>query len=89
MTLDGIWTVERVGGALPPMRRVSKRISGGSGVTVAGLLRMRFDVQGNELRYRAPFVGVVDVLEPAGDEWLGRATWFGREFGRFRLKRAG
>src|SRR5918994_822857 len=48
---------------------------------------MPFDVRGNELRYRAPFVGLVDRLEPAGDEWLGQATWFGREFGRFRLRR--
>ena len=87
VNLDGVWTVERVGGALPPMTRVRKRIDGTSGVTVAGLLRMRFDVRGNELRYRAPFIGVVDVLEPAGEGWSGRATWFGREFGRFRMAR--
>ena len=85
--LDGVWTVERVSGALPPMSRVRKRIDGASGVTVAGLLRMRFDVRGNELRYRAPFFGVVDVLEPAGEGWSGRASWFGREFGRFRMSR--
>ena len=87
VNLDGVWTVERVSGALPPMSRVRKRIDGASGVTVAGLLRMRFDVRGNELHYRAPFVGVVDVLEPAGEGWSGRATWFGREFGRFRMSR--
>jgi ferritin-like metal-binding protein YciE len=49
---------------------------------------MPFDVRGNELRYRAPFVGLVDILEAAGEgEWSGRATWFGREFGQFRLRR--
>jgi ferritin-like metal-binding protein YciE len=87
MSLDGVWTVERVGGALPPMSGVRKRIHGSSGETLAGPLRMPFDVRGSELRYRAPFVGLVDRLEPAGDEWLGRATWFGREFGHFRLRR--
>ena len=40
MNLDGVWTVERVSGALPPMSRVRKQIDGASGVTVAGLLRM-------------------------------------------------
>ena len=85
--LDGVWTVERSGGALPPMVGVRKRIRGTAGETLAGRLRMPFDVRGNELRYRAPYVGLVDVLEPHGDEWAGRATWFGREFGRFRLRR--
>ena len=88
MNLDGVWTVERVSGALPPMTRVRKRIDGSSGTTVVGPLRMRFEVRGNELRYRAPFVGLVDFVEPEGDGWSGRATWFGREFGRFRMRRA-
>ena len=87
MNLDGVWTVERVSGVLPPMVGVRKRIDGSSGVTLAGPLRMRFDVHGNELRYRAPFFGLVDRLEPENGGWLGRATWFGREFGRFRLRR--
>ena len=87
MNLDGVWTVERVSGALPPMSRVRKRIDGPSGVTIAGPLRMRFEVHGNELRYCAPFIGVVDRLELVEGEWLGRATWFGREFGRFRMRR--
>jgi ferritin-like metal-binding protein YciE len=86
-TLDGVWTVERVGGALPPMAGVRKRIRGSAGATLAGPVRMTFDVRGNELRYRAPFVGLVDLLEPAGEDWNGRATWFGKEFGRFRLRR--
>ena len=86
--LDGIWRVERSGGALPPMVGVRKRIEGTSGETVAGPVRMPFDVRGDELHYRAPFVGLVDILEPAGEnEWAGRATWFGREFGQFRLRR--
>ena len=86
--LDGQWTVERESGALPPMAGVRKRIDGTSGETIAGPVRMPFDVVGNELHYRSPFVGLVDVLEPAGEsEWAGRATWFGREFGRFRLRR--
>jgi hypothetical protein len=87
VSLDGLWTVERVSGALPPMPGVRKRIDGSSGVTVAGRLRMRFDVRGNELRYRLPFIGLVDFLEPAGEGWSGRATWFGRELGRFRMSR--
>jgi ferritin-like metal-binding protein YciE len=87
-SLDGVWSVERAGGALPPMAGVRKRIEGSSGETIAGPIRMPFDVQGNELRYRSPFIGLVDVLEPAGEhEWAGRATWFGREFGQFRLRR--
>jgi ferritin-like metal-binding protein YciE len=69
------------------MLGVRKRIRGGQGETLAGPLRMRFDVAGRELRYRAPFSGLVDVLEPHGDGFAGRATWFGVEFGRFRLRR--
>ena len=86
--LDGIWNVERVGGALPPMRGVRKRIEGDRGVTLAGPVRMRFEVRGLELRYRPPFAGLVDLLEADGDGYRGRATFLGREFGRFRLRRA-
>jgi ferritin-like metal-binding protein YciE len=86
--LDGMWHVERAGGALPPMVGVRKRISGRQGETLAGRVRMPFDVVGRELRYRAPFFGLVDVLEPDGDGFRGRATMFGSEFGRFRLRRA-
>ena len=85
--LDGVWTVERTGGALPPMVGVRKRIEGTSGTTVAGLVAMPFDVRGLELRYRPPFVGLVDVLEPENGGFRGRATLFGREFGQFRLRR--
>ncbi len=69
------------------MLGVRKRIRGGHGETLAGPLRMRFDVRGLELHYRAPFRGLVDVLTPSGDGFDGRATWFGQEFGRFRLRR--
>jgi hypothetical protein len=86
--LDGMWNVERIGGALPPMKGVRKRIEGNRGVTLAGPVRMRFEVRGLELRYRAPFAGLVDLLEPDGDGYRGRATFLGREFGRFRLSRA-
>jgi ferritin-like metal-binding protein YciE len=85
--LDGVWEVERSGGALPPMVGVRKRIHGMHGETLAGPVRMPFDVRGNELRYRAPFMGLVDVLEPEDGGFHGRATWFGVEFGRFRLRR--
>jgi ferritin-like metal-binding protein YciE len=85
--LDGVWQVERSGGALPPMVGVRKRIHGIHGETLAGRVRMPFDVRGNELRYRVPFMGLVDVLEPEDGGFHGRATWFGVEFGRFRLRR--
>lgn len=87
MSLDGVWSVERSGGALPPMVGVRKRIRGTTGETIAGPLRMRFDVRGNELRYRRPFVGLVDEIAPDADGYDGRATWFGVELGRFRLRR--
>ena len=85
--LDGVWTVERTGGALPPMAGVRKRIDGARGVTLAGPVSMPFDVRGLELRYRPPFVGLVDLLEPENGGFNGRATLFGREFGQFRLRR--
>lgn len=85
--LDGLWQVERVGGALPPMGRVRKRIDGTRGETIAGPLRMKFRVSGRQLRYEAPFFGLVDELRPDGLGWSGRATWFGVEFGKFRLTR--
>jgi ferritin-like metal-binding protein YciE len=45
-------------------------------------------VVGHELRYRAPFTGFVDVVVPAADAadvLRGRATFRGREFGRFEM----
>jgi hypothetical protein len=88
--LDGIWEVRRTGGLLPPLLGVRKRIAGGAGETRLGTLPgVPFRVVGRELRYRAPFVGFVDVLEPDGpDRFEGRATFRGREFGRFELLRS-
>jgi hypothetical protein len=40
------------------------------------------------LRYRSPLSGLVDVLEPDGDGFRGRAIFRGRELGRFSLSPA-
>jgi ferritin-like metal-binding protein YciE len=88
--LDGVWEVERTGGALPPLYGVRKRIAGRTGVTKAGRLPpMRFDVEagGRRLRYRAPFMGLVDELEPEAEGYRGRSLLFGRELGRFVMRR--
>ena len=86
--LDGVWNVHRTGGLLPPLVGVRKRIAGTRGRTIVGPLRMGFEVRGTELHYRRPFEGFVDVLEPAGDRvFHGRATFHGREFGTFELRR--
>ena len=86
--LDGVWEVRRTGGALPPLLGVRKEISGAAGSTKVGPLpRVPFDVVGLSLRYRAPFVGFVDVLVRDGEDYRGRATFRGREFGKFELKR--
>lgn len=86
--LDGIWTVRRVSGALPPLQGVRKRIEGSAGETFLGSgPGMAFDVRGHELRYRAPLGFLVDVLEPRGEVWHGRATAFGRTYGEFELRR--
>jgi len=86
--LEGVWEVKRTGGALPPLLGVRKEISGGAGTTNVGPLPgVPFDVVGLSLRYRAPFVGFVDVLEQDGEGYRGRATFRGREFGQFALKR--
>jgi hypothetical protein len=86
--LDGVWNVERLSGCLPPLLGVRKRIRGTTGETVVGLLPgVPFDVVGLSLRYRAPFCGFVDELEPSADGFVGRATFRGRAFGRFALHR--
>jgi hypothetical protein len=88
--LDGVWDVHRVSGALPPMAGVRKEIRGGRGWTKVGRAPgAPFEVVGRSLRYRFP-PGLVDRLEPDGDDaYAGRATFFGREFGRFRMTRRG
>ena len=88
--LDGVWRVERVAGALPPLYGVEKHIAGASGETrVGGVVRFRFDVRGRELHYRFPFNGLVDRLEPWEGGFTGRTTLGGREVGRFRMRRGG
>jgi hypothetical protein len=87
--LDGVWRVERVGGALPPLPGCRKRIEGDHGTTDFGRLPgMPFDVRGLELHYRGLFKPLVDKLEPRNGGYLGRATLLGRELGRFRMTRA-
>lgn len=86
--LEGLWDVRRTGGLLPPLVGVRKRIAGDRGETRLGPLPgVPFRVDGFSLRYRRPLSAFVDELEPDGDGFRGRATFRGREFGRFRLER--
>jgi hypothetical protein len=87
--LDGVWSVQRTGGLLPPLVGVRKRIDGNRGSTAVGPLPgFPFDVEGSTLRYRAPLSSFVDVLErETPDRYRGRATFRGREFGRFTMTR--
>jgi ferritin-like metal-binding protein YciE len=86
--LDGVWEVRRTGGLLPPLHGVRKRIDGARGETRVGdVAGVPFDVVGLELHYRAPFAGFVDVLAADADGFTGRATFRGREFGRFEMTR--
>jgi ferritin-like metal-binding protein YciE len=84
--LDGVWAVERVSGALPPLPGCVKRISGSHGTTefphVPGL---PFEVCGRELHY--PLGLLVDRLEPQNGAYLGRSTLLGRELGQFTMRR--
>jgi len=69
------------------MAGVTKRIVGTHGTTDVGrAMGLPFDVVGLELHYRAPFGGFVDVLTPGETGFRGRATFMGREFGRFELR---
>src|SRR2546423_6204937 len=86
--LDGVWKVERIGGALPPLYGCGKRINGRSGTTEFSYVPgMPFEVRGLELHYRAPFNVLVDKLEPQNGGYLGHATIGGREIGQFRMRR--
>jgi ferritin-like metal-binding protein YciE len=89
LELDGVWDVRRLRGMLPPLLGVRKRIHGTRGSTLAanGRVAVGFDVIGNELHYRRPFAGFVDVLEGDGDSLSGRFTFRGRELGRFAMTR--
>jgi len=84
--LDGVWEVERVSGALPPLVGCVKRINGLRGTTefphAPGL---PFEVRGSELHY--PLGLLVDKLEPRNGAYLGRATLLGRELGQFTMRR--
>ena len=85
----GEWRLERTSGLLPPLGPVRKLIDGGRGWTLLGAVSVPFDLVGNELRYRFPFTGLVDVLTPDGpNAAVGRATVFGRQYGTFRMKRS-
>lgn len=69
---------------------VRKRIHGSTGETTLGaILRAPFDVAGLTLSYRRPLGGFVDLLEPSGLGFRGRATFRGHEYGRFSLHRIG
>jgi len=86
--LDGVWAVERVSGALPPLHGCVKRIHGHRGTTeFPNFPGMPFDVRGLELHYRGPFALLVDKLERRDRGYRGRATLLGREFGQFELRR--
>jgi ferritin-like metal-binding protein YciE len=86
--LDGVWAVDRISGALPPLYGCVKRIHGTQGTTeFQHLPGLPFEVRGLELHYRPPFALLVDKLEPQNGGYLGRATMLGREFGRFTLRR--
>jgi ferritin-like metal-binding protein YciE len=75
---------------LPPLVGVRKEISGTSGSTKLGPLPgARFDVVGLSLHYCAPFRGFVDELEPHAGGFRGRATFRGREYGKFEMTRVG
>ena len=58
-----------------------------AGPDTVSLERRVDEVRGLELHYRAPLSFLVDVLERDGDDYSGRATAFGRTYGRFRLVR--
>jgi ferritin-like metal-binding protein YciE len=86
--LDGVWAVDRVSGALPPLYGCIKRIHGNRGTTeFSRVPGMPFEVRGLELHYRPPFSMLVDKLEPQNGGFVGHATLLGRELGRFRMRR--
>jgi ferritin-like metal-binding protein YciE len=86
--LDGVWAVDRISGALPPLHGCVKRINGNRGTTeFPRFPGMPFEVRGLELHYRPPFAMLVDKLEPQDGGYLGHATMLGREFGQFGLRR--
>ena len=84
--LDGVWAVERLSGALPPLHGCVKRIHGTRGTTELPYFPgVPFEVRGRELYY--PPGLFVDVLEQQNGGYLGRATFLGREVGQFTMRR--
>lgn len=92
--LEGEWKIERLGGLLPPMVGIRKRIYGARGETRFGILpvwpfRIERRVGGVALVYWPPFCLLVDEVQPeASGSWLGRTIICGRELGRFRMTRS-
>ena len=87
--LDGVWRVERTDGLLPPLVGVRKRISGDRGkMTIGPLPGVPFRLDGLTLRYEPPLGGLVDLLEPSPDGYRGTATFHGRVYGHFVMRRA-
>ena len=85
---DGVWEVRRTGGLLPPLIGVRKEIRGNRGETKLGpLLGIPFDLRDHTLHYRGLLSGFVDELEPDSAGFRGRATFRGREFGTFVLRK--
>jgi ferritin-like metal-binding protein YciE len=89
--LEGEWKVERVGGLLPSMVGIRKRIRGDRGETRVGPFPIwPFRSEQKEGRvalvYRRPFSILVDELRPEPDgSWLGRSTLLGLDLGEFRM----
>jgi ferritin-like metal-binding protein YciE len=84
--LDGVWAVERISGALPPLHGCVKRIHGSRGTTeFPNFPGLPFEVRGRDLYY--PLGMFVDKLEPHNGAYLGRATLLGRELGQFTMRR--
>jgi len=68
---------------------VLKTIDGEHGETRIGPFPgVPFTIRSNRLRYRWPFHDFIDVVEPDGEAFRGRALFKGREYGRFTLVRA-
>jgi ferritin-like metal-binding protein YciE len=84
--LDGVWAVERISGALPPLHGCVKRIHGSRGTTeFPNFPGLPFEVRGRDLHY--PLGMFVDKLEPHNGAYRGRATLLGRELGQFTMRR--
>jgi ferritin-like metal-binding protein YciE len=87
--------VERVGGLLPPMIGVRKRIHGESGEAGVGFLpgwpfQLKLHGRRVALIYRPSLSTLVDELQADTDgSWFGRTTVGGCELGRFRMTRLG